>query len=322
MDFKFGKEPAHDESPQQSPDKGRQTGLLILLLVLVGGFGYLYFFTGMIRPQEQSPTPQPPPQAVKQPLPSRDAVPAAQPTSPSSVSPAPPVTPGKQQPPAAVGTAIVPAAPSQAPKPAVAKPADAVKPAAQLVKKEQPKEQPQSAAAKAEVKPAAVQPTKLAPVEKKPVAKSTGPWTVVVGYYVVEEALAADMTRVKKTGLTPVMTSGPKRPATMHRLYVGEYGSRVEGQQVLGKIQQIGGSGFLVQRGDAYELFAGSYAIQSGAEVEQQRLAAAGIKATIRKVQVPLASRKLTAGTFTDRKTAESAVKKLKDAAIGTPVLE
>lgn len=319
MDFKFGKEPTHDESPQQSSDKGRQTGLLILLLVLVGGFGYFYFFTGMIRPQEQPQTPQPPPQVVKQPLPSRDAVPAAQPTPPSSASPAPPVTPGKQQPPAAVGTAIVPAAPSQAPKPAAAKPADTVKPAVQLLKKEQPKEQPQPAAAKVEVKPAAVQ---SAPVEKKPVAKTTGPWTVVVGYYVVEEALAADMTRVKKTGLTPVMTSGPKRPATMHRLYVGEYGSRAEGQQVLGKIQQIGGSGFLVQRGDAYELFAGSYAIQRGAEVEQQRLAAAGIKATIRKVQVPLASRKLTAGTFTDRKTAESAVKKLKDAAIGTPVLE
>lgn len=319
MDFKFGKEPAHDELPPQSSDKGRQTGLLILLLVLVGGFGYLYFFTGMIRPQEPPQPPQPPPQVVKQPLPSRDAVPAAQPTPPSSASPAPPVTPGKQQPPATVGTAIVPVAPSQTPKPAAAKPADAVKPAAQLVKKEQPKEQPQPAVAKVEVKPVAVQ---SAPVEKKPVTKTTGPWTVVVDYYVVEEALAADMTRVKKTGLTPVMTSGPKRPATMHRLYVGECGSRAEGQLMLGKIQQIGGSGFLVQRGDAYELFAGSYAMQRGAEVEQQRLAAAGIKATIRKVQVPLASRKLTAGTFTDRKTAESAVKKLKDAAIGTPVLE
>jgi hypothetical protein len=42
----------------------------------------------------------------------------------------------------------------------------------------------------------------------------------------------------------------------------------------------------------------------------------------VRKTQVPLASRKLTAGTYTDRKAAEVALKKLKNAGIGTPELE
>lgn len=341
MEFKFGKEPTHEDSQPQSADKGRQTGLLILLLVLVGGFGYIYFFTGMIRPQEQPPPPPPPPQVVKQPLPARDAAPpaatASQKPSAATATPAAPpaVSPGKPQQPAAVGPAAAPAVkPQEEAKPAAAKPVptqqkavEPAKPATQPVKAEQhkpvvAKAETKPAVAKPEQKPAAMQPAKQAPVEHKPVAKSTGPWTVVVGYYVVEETLAADMARVKKAGLSPVMTSGPKRPVAMHRLYVGEYGSRAEGLQVLAKVKQIGGSGFLVQRGELYDLFAGSYAVANSAEAEQQRLAAANIKVSIRKVQVPLATRKLTAGTFTDRKAAEAAIKKLKGAAIGTPVLE
>lgn len=341
MEFKFGKEPTHEDSQPQPADKGRQTGLLVLLLVLVGGFGYLYFFTGMIRPQEQPPAPQPPPQVVKQPLPARDAVPpvATTPQKPSDAAATSTVPsaapPGKPQQPAAVGTAVIPAAKPQQestsaaakPAPTAQKPAEAAKPAAQPAKTERPKPlvakgETKLAAAKPEPKPASVQPAKPVAVENKPVALSTGPWTVVVGYYVAEETLAADMAKVKKAGLNPVMTSGPKRLVSMHRLYVGEYESRAEGQQVLAKIKQIGGSGFLVQRGELYDLFAGSYAVLNGAETEQQRLAAAGFKVSIRKVQVPLASRKLTAGTFTERKVAEAAVKKLKDAAVGTPVLE
>lgn len=339
MEFKFGKEPTHEDSQPQPADKGRQTSLLVLLLVLVGGFGYLYFFTGMIRPQEQPPAPPPPPQVVKQPLPARDAAPpaAAQktPAAPAGGPSASAVPPGKPQQPAVVGTAATPVAKSQQDtKPAAAKPVPAplkavetAKPAAQPPKTEQSKplvakSETKPAVAKPEPKPAAIQPARPAVAEKKPVAKSAGPWTVVVGYYVVEETLAADMAKVKKAGLNPVMTSGPKRPVTMHRLYVGEFGSRAEGQQVLGKIKQLGGSGFLVQRGEFYDLFAGSYAVLGGAEAEQQRLAAAGFKASIRKLQVPLVSRKLTAGTFTERKVAEAAVKKLKEASVGTPVLE
>lgn len=353
MEFKFGKEPTHDESQSQPvpQEKGRQTGLLILLLVLVGGFGYLYFFTGMIRPQEQPPAPTPPPQVLKQPLPTRDAAPPATiiaeqkpAAAPAASTPPAPVPPAKPQQPSVASTAAVPAVkPQEAkpvsakapettkPVPAAAKPQEAVKTSVQAPKAEQPK--PVAAknetkavvakpAAKPEAKPAAADPLKSASADKKTVAKAVAPWTVVVGYYVVEEALAADMAKVKRAGLSPVMTSGPKRPVTMHRLYVGEYGSRAEGQQVLASIQQIGGTGFLVQRGEKYDLFAGSYAMQSGANAEQQRLAAANIKTTIRKVQVSLASRKLSAGTFTDRKAAEAAVKKLKDAAVGSPVLE
>ena len=58
MDFKFSKN--SDDSQQESPDeKRKQSTLLVLLLILVGGFAYLYFFTGLIKPQEAQNRPKP-----------------------------------------------------------------------------------------------------------------------------------------------------------------------------------------------------------------------------------------------------------------------
>ena len=59
MEFKFSKDSGDIEQYKAPDEKKRQTALLILLLVLVGGFAYLYFFTDLIRPletQKSSPT--------------------------------------------------------------------------------------------------------------------------------------------------------------------------------------------------------------------------------------------------------------------------
>lgn len=342
MDFKFGKESQEEELQAPAPEKSRQTALLVLLLVLLGGFGYLYFFTGLIRPQEQAPAPQPPPQVVKQPLPARDAAApavAAKPadTKPQVAAPAPtapaqkpgdvkavaPATKPEPKKPAVAPTQVEPkkAAPAQP-----AKKAEPAKPAVTAAAKPAPEKKVNVAKAPAKKKATEdkAAPAKKAPTAmKKPhVVKTGGPWTVVVGLYVVEELLANDIAKVKKAGLNPIMTSGPKRPVSMNRLFVGEYSSKTDAQQELSKVQQAGGSGFLVEHGDKHAVYAGSYAVLSGAQIEQQRLAAAGVKASIKKAQVALSSRKLTAGTFTDRKAAEAALKKLKTAGIGTPVLE
>ena len=51
MEFKFSNE--SDNSQQKAPDdKKSQSALVLLLLILVGGFAYIYFFTGLIKPQE------------------------------------------------------------------------------------------------------------------------------------------------------------------------------------------------------------------------------------------------------------------------------
>ena len=336
MDFKFGKETTDGEAPARTQEKGKQTGMLVLLLLLLGGFGYVYFFTGLIRPQEQPPPPSPPQQVVKQPLPSRDA---AAPVAPASSEPVA-KTPQK---PADAKAAAAPVVKPVEKKPEPAKPAakqepvkvaaapaakqpEPAKPVAPVAKAEPKKvvaakgEEPKTAAdTKKQAEPVKKQ---VDPARKHVVSKTQGPWTVVVGLYVVEETLAEDMSKVKKAGLTPVMTSGPKRPVAMNRLFYGEYASKEEAQQAVALLRRTAGGGFSMQRGEKHEVYAGSYAVLSGAQSEQQRLSAAGIKVTIRKTQVPLSSRKLTAGTFTDRTTASEAVKKLKTAGIGTPTLE
>lgn len=326
MDFKFSKDRTDGEVSAQSQEKGKQTGMIVLLLILLGGFGYLYFFTGLIRPQEPPPAPTQPPQVVKQPLPSRDAAPAVKlPQKPvdskiavaSAVKseerkPEPAKSVAKQDPPK---TAVVPAD---------RKP-ESDKPVAPAVTKAEPKK---VAPAKVEVKKvvavdAVAQAKPSSPAKKQSATpKTVGPWTVVVGLYVVEETLAEDMAKVKKAGLTPVMTSGPKRSVAMNRLFYGEYSSKEQAQQAVETLRRTAGSGFSLQRGEKHEVYAGSYAVPSGAQAEQQRLAASGVKVSIRKAQVPLSSRKLTAGTFTDRKTAIDAQKKLKSAGIGTPEIE
>ena len=320
MDSKFNNEANEGESQAQPQEKGRQTGMLVLLLLLLGGFGYLYFFTGLIRPQEQPPAPQPPPQVVKQPLPARDAAPA------DTAKPAEQKTQTASAVPAA---APVETKSADAKKAAIAKPVtkpETVKAAATPGgKKPEPAKSTvsnkQTEKSVEAGKPA--QSKQAEPVRKTVVAhKKNGPWTVVAGLYVVEETLAADLPKVKKAGLTPLMTSGPKRPVTMHRLFYNEYTDKEQARQAVEMLRSKAGDGFSIQRGAKHEVYAGSYAVQSGAQSEQQRLAATGINVTIRKSQVALSSRKLTAGTFTDRKAADEALKKLKAVGISAAVVE
>lgn len=332
MDFKFDAGSKGDAAPQ-GQDKGRQTVLLVVLLLLLGGFGYLYFFTGLIRPQEQAAPPQPVPQVVKQPLPARDGVQSQMSSAVQTAAPAAPtMAPAQATTPAATSSAVPakapavvkPAAPTAKPvaqkpvvdakstaKPAQAAKAEPVKPVTALKPAVTPKVAEKKAAApKASPKPAAT------------AAKVGGPWTVVVGSYVLEEKLAADMARVKAAGLTPVMTSGQRHMTTMHRLKYADYADRDTAQQAVELLKRTAGDGFVMQKAGKYEVFAGSYAQLTSAQAEQQRLANAGIKVSLQKSQVGVPSRKLTAGTYTDRKVAESTLKKLKQAGIGTPVLE
>lgn len=344
-------ETSENDFPAQTKEKGKQTGLLVVLLLLLGVFGYLYFFTGLIRPQEAPPAPQPPPQVVKQPLPARDAAPAdaikpadakqnvAVPVTPSAVpgntattasaqktGDVKPVTPAAKT--EVKKTPIPPAKPSNKPDTTKAAVAPAVKKVETAKPATPPKPDLKKAAsdkvdAKKDAASQEAQSRKAKPVHKKAaVLKPGGPWTVVAGLYVIEETLASDLVKVKKAGLTPIMTIGPKRPVSMHRLFYQEFNTKADAQQAVEMLRRTAGSGFYVQHGDKYEVFVGSYVVLSGAQAEQQRLAATGIKVSIRKSQVPIASRKLTVGTFTDRKMAENAMKKLKAAGISSPVLE
>ena len=125
MDIKFSKD-ADESQPAGGDNKGRQNVLLVVLLLLVGGFAYIYFFTGLIKPMPEQKVAEAPaaPQVVKNPLPAPDGA-SAQPAAVTdgvkkeAVAPAAPGTPAQPAVPAAVPAKPAPPAavkPKEEPK--------------------------------------------------------------------------------------------------------------------------------------------------------------------------------------------------------------
>ena len=354
MDFKFSKESGN--SQQEAPgEKKKQSTLLVLLLILVGGFTYIYFFTGLIKPQETRTTseaPAPLPEVVKMPLPPREGE-AAKPggnvpgkaEAPKTVAAAPEVAeapvakpaavPAKQAP--AVKPAPVPAKPKVEPKKVeAAKPAD---------KKPQPppgteKKGLKAAAAKTEAKkpaPDAKKPTvadkKIAPAknaaqkaasgapakqETAATAKKTaaGPWVLTVGNYVLEEALSADMGRVRKAGFEPKVKPSARKKTTMNRLFVSEYNDRAAALSTLEKLKRLTSDAFVIEQGGKFVVYAGSYLQGEAASSEKSRLKEAGFTTIVRHADIAIPSQSLSVGPFGSKKAADAARAKLKGAGI------
>ncbi|BCS53033.1 SPOR domain-containing protein [Geobacter sp. SVR] len=357
MDFKFSKDAEkHTAKQSASGEKGRQNALLLLLLVLVCGYSYLYFFTGLIRPQQApKPAEAPAPQVVKKPLPT----PAGQPGTeapPAGGEKKDAATPVKAESPKAVPgeAATAPGTPAavggqkadQA-RPAEKKAAPVPTPqAAQQVAEAKPEAKPAAAkkpATAPEKKPAAVGTEKKAagpkssehqkhsPAElktsqavaqkpaKKPVAGSAAPagkWTVVVGNYILEDAMATDLARVRKAGFKASVQPGVRKKAPMNRLFLAEFADRHAAQAELEKLKRYTSDAFIVDQGDKHAVYAGSYLLDSRAASEKERLAAAGLTVAVRHVEVPIPSKNLITGVFADKGAAETAVRKLKEAGL------
>jgi hypothetical protein len=160
------------EADDQMPEKkSSQQLLLLLLLLLVVLFGYLYFFTGVIRSRQNQAQSQPVVEAlVKKPLPPRLSQKGAVPATPETKTaagtqepkaPAPPAGEAKPvapAPSAKVAPAAKPAAPAPVAKPAKPAPpeAKAAKPAAAQQAKSEKPAAPAAAAPQAKgAKPAA-----------------------------------------------------------------------------------------------------------------------------------------------------------------------
>lgn len=351
MDFKFSND-AKEPAPGVPAEKGRQNMLLVVLLVLVAAFAYLYFFTGLIKPQEaQKPAEAPTPQVVKKPLPPRDGqadknVAATSPDKNATT----PVTPGK------VASSGAPAAAKEeppkptAPKAESTKPTASAKDAAPPVKKaaapevtgKKPapaaKQQPNIAVkksvqtrentkkptetakspAKAQTGAATVAAKKTPPAAaKKEAVKPApagagGPWTVVVGNYVLEDSMAKDLARIKGAGLEGVVKDVGRKKTAMNRLRAGDYQTRAEAMAELDKLKQYTSDAFMLEQGGTFSVYAGSYLAAARAVAEKERLASAGLKLTVQHTEVSIPSKSLTAGTFNDKKAADAALKKLK----------
>lgn len=306
MDFKFSKGSSDTPQQESTGEKKNQNALLVLFLLLVGGFSYIYFFTDLIKPQEVlKPTEAPAPQVVKMPLPLRDGdaakVPAPQPAKP------------KEEP----------------KKPEPAKPADnKTLPAPVAEKKEQ-----KAVAAKVEEKmpvadkkqaPADKKVEPVRPADKKGAVKGVikpkksvaaaleGAWSVLVGHYVLEEALSADMGRVRKAGLVPVVKAGARKKTTMNRLLFSEFTDRAEAQAAVDKLKRHTSDVFIIDRAGKHAVYAGSYLLDARAATEKERLAAAGFSVTLKRIEIAIPSQSLTVGPFSSKIDADAVLSKLK----------
>ena len=338
MDIKFSS--ASGNSQQEVPaEKKKQGPLVLLLLILIGGFAYLYFFTGVIKPQEaQKPAEAPvtAAQVVKMPLPPRGGADAQQKEKtvatvetqksavPAVVAATAPAVKPVAAPSAPAKPVAAPAKPAAAPvKPAAAPVAQAVKAAptasAPKVKEESKKSATVKPAEKTLLPVTAANKKQIAAVVpkgevKKPVAG--GPWSIVVGDYVLEEALAADLGRVRKSGLEPVVKPGSRKKSVMNRLFVSEFNDRASAQVTLEKLKRHTSDAFVMEQGGKFAVYAGSYLKNEAADSEKERLKSAGFSTTLKRMDLSIPSQTLAVGPFASKKAADAARGKLQRAGL------
>ena len=339
MNFKIGRDSGVTEQQEHVGGKKSQNARLALLLILIGGFAYLYFFTGLIKPEETRKVAEPPaptPQIVKMPIPARSTepvhtegksetaktvavVPAAKPATVAAT--AAPVPPQSKTVPAAVSvkTAV------ETKKVDTLKPADkkpVVSPSV-TVKSEKP------AVAKGEMNgKKSVTDGKKAPATKvakkqgngaRPVAAvaakespaSSASWSLVAGNYVLEEALSADLGRIRKSGFTPTVKPGVGKITPMNRLLVAEYGDRAAGQAALQRLRHFTSDAFVIEQGGKFSVYAGSYLQTDAAHIESDRLKAAGVPTSVKRVDIAIPTHSLILGPFSSGKEADTVREKL-----------
>lgn len=352
MDFKFSK--GSSDAPQQEShgEKKNQNALLVLLLLLVGGFSYIYFFTGLIKPSEApKPADAPAPPVVKMPLPSRDGnastadvqtkdkgdeasqaktqspkpvqippVATLAPAAPATKAPTPQTVKPKEESPKsetgkAAGKKAQPAAVAEkkAQKAAVAK-VEEKKPAAE--KKPTPAVKKFEPAKPADKKVAAEKTVK----SKKTVTAATAvakegagnAWSVMVGQYVLEEALSTDMGRVRKAGFEPQVQAGARKKTSMNRLMFAEFADRTGAQAAIAKLKRHTSDAFILDQAGKHVVYAGSYLLDARAASEKDRLVAAGFPVTLKRTEIAIPTQSLTIGPFSEKKAADAALDKLK----------
>jgi cell division septation protein DedD len=323
MDFKFSKD-SSDSRPEEAPgEKKKQSALLVLLLILVGGFTYLYFFTGLIKPQEAqkaAEVPTPAPQVVKMPLPAREGEPAKpdgkaseKVEAPKAAATAPVTTAAPAAKPADKKPQPVPVADKKGDKAAVIK-ADAKKPAADA--KKSVVTEKKNVSAKVGLK----KPVSDGQAKPKSVVKAKkaapGSWSLVVGNYVLEEALSADMGRVRKAGFEPIIKPAARKKTTMNRLFVSEFNDRATAQPTLEKLKRHTSDAFVIEQDGRFAVYAGSYLQSESASFEKERLKTAGFSVTVKHSDISIPSQSLSVGPFNSKNAADAALGRLKNTGI------
>lgn len=144
----------------------------------------------------------------------------------------------------------------------------------------------------------------------------SGNWTVLVGNYVLEEAMATDLARIRKAGLEAFIVPGAQKKTHMNRLLLAEFTERDSAKAELARLKRVTADAFMADSAGMHAVYAGSYLLDARAASEKERLAADGFKLTLKRVDVSIPTKNLTAGSFAEKSAAESALKKLREAGI------
>jgi cell division septation protein DedD len=298
MDIKFSKDPAGSQQAA-GENKGKQNVLLAVLLVLVGVFAYIYFFTGLIKPLPEQKAAEAPAalQVAKQPLPATDGAPAkADAGAAKKDAAAPAVKPVPvQAPPVAAPAPVAPA------KPAVQETAKAKEELKDSAEAQPSVKKPLPAVGKAGAKqPAPVEKkepvaaaSKPAPVEKKePVATAGKPAPAPAPAAEKKPAEVKKPVEKPAAAVTPVakVKKAPQKPVKK------EAAAPVK----------VAGSG-------NWTVLVGNYVLEESMATDLARVRKAGQEAFI----VPGARKKshmnrLLLAEFTDRDSAQAELARLK----------
>ena len=329
----FNKKSSSDIDEPRSDNAGKNKVSLLILLLLVGAFVYLYFFTSLIVPH-QAVAPKPPAATpeVKQNMPPRPAetgAPAAadakkpEEAKPAAAAPAVPAAQPAAKPAAPVALpAAPPAVKPAAPAPAAAKPAPAPQPAAAKTvppaaapakKAEAPpakaveakpavkKEEPKSTKAAATAAPA-----KTVAAEK-PLKRKEAAYVLAAGEFPAWPEVAAAEAKLEKHGVKPILKQVSQKGRELNRVYVNSFSDYDAYAAELENVKRVAAGAFGIEKDGTYSVYAGSYSSAVLAQKEIKRLQGKGIKAAIQKTVLPGTSIKVTAGLFTTKAAADKA---------------
>ncbi len=320
--------------------------LLVAFLAVFAICGYLYFFTDLIRshgePHKEVK------QSVRKALPRKGlpsvrassavkAAGAAAPPTSSGEKPADKITTPHTPLPTAVQQRSVPPAPV-----VVAPKASYPEPLRQSAATLHPAAVPPVVPVPATIIPVKSAPKGVLPPEKsqlhaspappvsppKPAATSTPAavtgkerYLLRCGPFTTERELVPARALLKKLGLVPVVSSGPKRSTHMYRLHVAEYNDAATAAAEKKKLLEAAPDAFVLPHGGVYELIAGSYHEEGGGKMEQERLSTWGVTVQLIQVLTPVATRQLSAGVFSTSEAAAALAAKLKGNGISCTVI-
>ena len=172
-------------------------------------------------------------------------------------------------------------------------------------------------------KPATGDIKKTNPAVHAPVPAGTLRYTLTIGEYGVKSAMADAVKRIRRAGLAPLVKRGPTKTEAMIRLYVADYPDQKSALLETGRLRRLKVNGFIITGKEGkFTVYAGSYRSQKQAGIEQERLAALGVKTVLKDASVPLATFLLTAGSFTTLEAAAMNATKLEKQGLKATITE